>query len=115
MPASGSLLAQTRPSGTTAATAYTATARTEITRLVIANVSGSSATCRLFHDDDGTTYDQTTALLYDATIAGGESLVWGDNPDGAGIIVAPGGTIGVRTGTASAFTFTLYGITQGQV
>lgn len=117
--APASQLAQTRPANTTAATAFTAVARTEITLIVIANTTASAATARLFHDDDGTTYDQTTALLYDVTVPANSSLFITAETLGSGLTVnnskSPGvaaGTIGVRTGTNNALTFTLYGVVQ---
>ncbi len=77
--APSSLLAQVRPSNTTAATAFTASLRTEITRILVANTSASAATLRLFH------------------------------LDGAGITLLPSGTLGVRSGTGNALTFNVYG------
>lgn len=106
-------LAQTRPSSTTAATAYTAPSgtRVEIKKIVIANVTGSSATYRLFHDDDGTTYDQTTALAYDVSVPANSSHVWSAQEDD-GIGLRAGGSVGVRTDTSNALTFTIYGVVQ---
>jgi hypothetical protein len=37
--------------------------------IVIANTTGSDATVSVFIDDDGTTYDQSTALMYEVSIA----------------------------------------------
>ena len=105
----GTLLAQTRPANTTAATAYTASIQTEITRILVANTTVLAATFRLFHDDDGTTYDQTTALYYDESIAANTTKVINMEAQGCGLFVAKSGTIGVRTGTADALTFSLYG------
>lgn len=114
-----SQLAQTRPGSTTAATAFTAVARTEITLIVIANTTAAAARARVFHDDDGTTYDQTTAILYDVVVPANSSLFIAAETLGAGLTVnnskSPGvaaGTIGVRTDTNDALTFTLYGIVQ---
>lgn len=105
----GSLLAQARPANTTAATAYTASIQTEITRIVVANTSGGAATFRIFHDDDGSTYDQTTALYYDIAAAADTTYTIEAAGQGTGLFVAPTGTIGVRTSVNSAFTFSLYG------
>jgi len=49
--APGNLLGQSRLSNTTAAALYTAIVRTDITRLIVANTTGSAATFRLFHDE----------------------------------------------------------------
>ena len=104
----GSLLAQTRPSNTTAATAYTAVVHTEITRIVVCNTTGSAATYRLFHHNSGSTYDQTTALRYDVSIAANAFAEVVSEP-GSGIAISKTGTLGVQTGTGSALTFTVYG------
>lgn len=111
--AKSTLLAQTRPSSTTAATAYTAAAgtRTEIKKIVIANVTSSAATYRLFHHDSGTTYDQTTALAYDVSLPANSSHVWSATEDD-GISMRPGGTVGVQAGTGSAINFSIYGVVQ---
>ena len=110
--ASGQLLAQSRPANTSAATAFTASVRTEITSVVICNTTGSAATFSLYHDDDGTTFDQTTALVYAAAISANTTITVGAEGDGAGIHLTPGGSIGVQSGTSSALTFSIYGVTQ---
>ena len=113
MNAPGSQLAQSRPSGTTAVTAYTnANVRTEISRIYIANTTGSSAAFSLYHDDDGTTYSEATAIAFSAPIAANTVVSFGFEAVGGGITVAPGGSLGVKTGTANAITFTVYGVTQ---
>ena len=109
--APGFLLAQSRPSNTTAATLYTAGMKTEVTRIIIANTTGSAATFRLFHDDDGTTMDETTALIWDNSIATAnyvdiQAYLYG-------ITIAAGGSLGIRSGTGSALTFSAYGIVSG--
>ena len=42
--------------------------QTVIKSVVICNTAGVAKTWRLFHDEDGTTYDDTTALFYDKTV-----------------------------------------------
>ena len=108
--APGFLLAQSRPSNTTAATLYTAGMKTEVTRIIIANTTGSAATFRLFHDDDGTTMDETTALIWDNSIATANYVDIQAYLDGAGITIAAGGSLGIRSGTGNALTFSAYGI-----
>lgn len=107
------LLAQTRPSSTSAATAYTAPAgtRVEVKKIVIANTTGSAVTYRLFHHDTGTTYDQTTALAYDVSVPANSSHVWSAQEDD-GIGLRAGGSVGVRTDTNNALTFSIYGVVQ---
>lgn len=113
--ASGSQLAQARPAGTSAVTMFTATMRTEVTSLVIANNTGSAAAYSVYHDDDGTTYDETTCLAFTVSLAANTSTVlYAGNVPGGGIVVKSGGAIGIKTGTGNALTFTLYGVTESR-
>jgi len=109
--APGNLLAQSRLSDTNAATLYTATIKTEITRIIISNTTGSAATFRLFHDQGGSTYDESNALVYDFSIASGaffDSLQSFNT--GNGITLVPTDTLGIRSGTGNALTFNVYGV-----
>lgn len=108
--AAGFLAGQLRPANTTAATLYTATLKSEVTRILIANTTGSAATFRLFHDDDGTTMDETTALVWDNSIAAGAYVDLQAYLDGAGITIAAGGSLGCRSGTGNALTFSVYAV-----
>lgn len=100
-------LGQLRPANTTAASLYSPASNvTGIAKnLVVANTTATTATFRVFVDDDGTTYDQSTALFYDTPIAANTT-----------VFVAmylpmnnSAGNIAVRTDTANALTFTLSG------
>jgi len=100
-------LGQLRPADTNAASLYSPAASTTWIgkNLVICNTTGTAATARVFHDEDGTTYDETTALYWDLSVAANsttslQGFLSGSNASG---------NIGVRTGTANALTFTLYG------
>ena len=113
MNAPGSQLAQSRPSGTTAVTAYTnANVRTEVSRVYVANTTASDATFAIYHDDDGTTYSEATAIVFGATCPANGVIDFGFEAAGGGITIAPGGSPGVKTGTANAITFSVYGVTQ---
>lgn len=112
MHASGQQLAQTRPNPTSAQSAYTAVLHTEITKIIICNTTGSAANASLFHDDDGSTFDQTTALIYAKSVPANDFIVVELAGPGGGLQVAPDGEIGIQTGTADALTFTIYGITE---
>ena len=103
----GKQLGQLRPANTTAATIYTPADRfnVNITSITIANTSGSAATYRLFHDEDGTTYDATTALKWDINLPADTSVEIDLNLWMADVA----GNIAVRTSVNSALTFTLYG------
>ena len=107
----GKQLAQVRPANTTAVSAYSPDAdiRTEILHILICNTTGSAATFRLFHDDDGTTYDETTALYWDNTINANASVSIAYE-EGQGLwLINAASNLAVRTGTNNALTFTLYG------
>jgi len=110
MSAQGSQLAQVRPSGTSASAVFTATIPTEVTRVFISYTTGSAAAFSLYHDDDGTTYDQTTALFYGVSVAANTTTEFQCNP-GAGIQMRAGGALAVQTDTGNALTFSIYGIT----
>ena len=99
-------LGQLRPADTNAASLYSPTGESAIIKsLIICNTTATAATFRIFLDDDGTTYDQTTALFYDTNINGNETVeidtYWPMNNSA--------GNLAVRTGTSSALTFTAFG------
>lgn len=100
-------LGQLRPADTTAAAVYTKVqdATVWLDQLFICNTTASSADFRVFHDDDGTTYNETTALFFDEALAANTTRVL----DLKMYMSTASGTIGVRTDTNSALTFTLYG------
>ena len=101
-------LGQHRINSTTATSLYSPGASTQaiVKSIVITNTSGAAATYRLFHDDDGTTYDETSALAWDVSIGAGEVVVFE-----AGILMDDSsGNIATRTSVANALTFTAYGV-----
>jgi hypothetical protein len=110
--ASGFQIAQNRPSGTTATSVYTATMITEVTRIIICNTTSSAADFSLYHDDDGSTFDETSALHFAQTVPPYSTVTIEAGNMGAGLMVTGSGQIGVQTSTSNALTFTLYGITQ---
>lgn len=113
--ASGSQLAQSRPSNANTATLFTATLGTEITSLVIANTSNASATYSVYHDNDGTSYDESTALYFGVSLGANTStVVLPSQGPGTGFTVASGGSIGIKSGTGNALTYTLYGVTEAR-
>ena len=99
-------LGQLRPANTTAASLFSPTSGEVLVKTVtVANVSAASAKFRVFHDDNGTTYDETTALFWDVEVPVGTSAVIEINV----MMDDASGNLGVRTDTASAFNFTVYG------
>tara|TARA_R110000751_G_scaffold25855_2_gene69720 strand:+ start:149 stop:496 length:348 start_codon:yes stop_codon:yes gene_type:complete len=104
----GRILAQSRPSSTSATSAYAIAAhnRAEIRKIVVSNTSLNPATFRIFHDEDGTTYDETTSLFWDIPIDNGETVsleehFWMDG--------RKSGNFAVRSSASNALTFTVYG------
>lgn len=108
----GELLAQLRPSGTTAVTAYTAILRTEITLITIVITGGGNVALELYLDDDGTTYDNTTIISNVTKASAGDDIIFQARFAGGGIFVKPGGSIGVKTDTATDPNFSIWGVTQ---
>ena len=109
--AAGAQLAQVRPAGTTAVNLFTALMQTEITNIVLANVTSGAIVVSLFHDDDGSTFDQTTALYYQVTIAANSTLEIEANCIGAGFHMQKEGQLGIQVDTANALNATVYGLT----
>jgi len=103
-----SQLGQLRPANTTAVSIFSPRAKVlvQVVSLLVCNTTGTAATFRIFHDDDGTTYDETTSLFFDESCPANQTRkvieedVWMSNSSG---------NIAVATGTNSALTFTLYG------
>ena len=102
------VLAQLRPADTNAASFYSPpdNTSTELTKLVICNQTGSSATFRVFLDDNGTTYDETTAMFFDQPISA--NLTWVEDLRGWGMNDTAG-NLAVRSSVNNALTFTLFG------
>ena len=100
-------LGQSRNNDTNAHSVYSPAADVTaiITTIVLANTSSASATVRVFIDDDGTTYDQTTAIAYDILIAAGASeIIMGFFP-----MHDSSGNLAYQEGTANAITITVFG------
>ncbi len=106
----GKQLAQLEPADTNAASLYSpgSNVTAEIGRIFVANTTAGNLTYRIFHDDDGTTYDTATAIAYDIPILANrttlfqfEPPLWMSNPDG---------NLAVRSSSGGDITFTLYGL-----
>jgi len=104
-------LAQARENGTSAVSVL-ANGTDEVlavATVILCNQTGSNVTYRLFHDDDGTTYDETTALAWDVQLGPYQTdilclkAVLGGNQ--------AVGNFAYRTSTGDAITITLYGFT----
>ncbi len=101
-------LGQLRPANTTAASLYSPGASTTaiIKSIVVCNQTASAAKFRIFLDDDGTTYDESTALFFDITIGANST----DQIDTFYAMNDANGNLAVRTDTNSAITFTAFGV-----
>jgi len=101
-------LGQHRINSTTATSLYSPGASTTaiVKSIVICNQSGTADTFRLFVDDDGTTYDETTAVYFDVAIAADTTIqidtFWPMNDSS--------GNLATQNATANALTFTAFGV-----
>ena len=103
------MLGQLRPLDTNPASIYSpSTGRIGIIRhIVVCNTSGVAATYRVFLDDDGTTYDESTAIYWDNAIGANATILtlaqgWAMRNSG--------GNLAVRSSAASALTFSIFGV-----
>ena len=103
----GQQLAQSRPSNTANTSLYSPAAdiAAEITHIFVMNWNPASATFRIFHDEDGSTYNQATALFYDVSVPGNTTL----QLETTIFMLNSSGNLAVQTGTANGLTFTAYG------
>ncbi len=106
-------LGQLRPANTTAASLYSPGIDiiTRIYVIIVCNVTGSPVDYRIFHDEDGTTYDQTSALHYDIALPANTTdvVTFGQGDNGGIWMNNSSGNIAVRTATSSSLNFTCYG------
>ena len=100
-------LAQSRPAGTTAASIYSPAASTEtlIKTIIIANVSAGSMKYSLFVDDNGTTYDESTAIAWEVSLAKGNTIII----DGNIMMNDSAGNLAFKVDIASSATCTVFG------
>ena len=109
--AQGSRLAVVRPDSTDAATAFTASLPTEVTRVFVCNTSGVARKFRLFHGNSGDGFDEDNALFWDVVVDADTTYeVFSDAPN-AGVTMGAGDMIGVRSDLADGLTFSIYGVT----
>ncbi len=102
-------LGQLRPANTTAASLYSPGAGviTRVMTLLICETAGAIAEFRVFVDDNGSVYDETTALFWNFVIAANGTIRLRD----LDIFMNDStGNLGVRTDTNNALTFTAFGI-----
>lgn len=109
----GVILAQSRPANTNAASVYSpgSGVQAEITQILVCNTTSNTPTYRIFLDNDGSTFDETTALYFDNAMAANstEELI----QHGSWWITDPSGNLGVRSSAANEITFTFFGVEHG--
>lgn len=101
-------LAQARENSTNAVSVYSPpNARTTaiVKTIIICNSTAGAIAVRLFLDDDGSTYDQSTALLYDYSIAANSYV----ELNGFYPMSDSDGNLAYRSATANALTITIFG------
>lgn len=102
------VLAQSRPAGTSAVQAYSPSDNTRalIKRIIVVNTTGSAVGAYAYIDTDGTTFDETTAILWNESVAANHSISI-EFEDYTELEAA--GAIGVRHSTGNAINFTIIG------
>ena len=100
------MLGQLRPANTTAASLYAPAANVTaiIKTIFVANTSSSVALFCIFVHNTGTTYDETTALFWDVSIASHATV----ELNSFLAMNNSAGHLAVRTDTANALTFTFF-------
>lgn len=103
----GTILAQSRPADANAVSVYSppTSIKTEITRILVCNTTANTPSFRIFLDNDGTTYDQSTALYYDKAMAANDTTII----EGSLWMTNSAGNLAVRTSAANELTFTVFG------
>ena len=102
------MIAQLRPPNTTMTNLYSSPVGllTVITGICVVNTSNASKAFRLCYDDDGSTFDESTALYWDKPIDKAETflvqLQIAVNHQNAG-------NLGFRSSGANALTITMFG------
>lgn len=107
-PFKGKLLAQSRPSGTGAASIFTLSATqagAQVHQIIVCNTTGSSANYSIFFSL-GTTYDQTTALFYATVLAANTTNIINIE---LSLFRGAGANLAVQSGTGSAITYSVFG------
>jgi len=105
-------LAQSRPATTSAVSILNNARPWEVDLIVICNTTNQPADFSIFHDADGTTYDQSTALVYQAAINPNDTVH--HEPKIPIANVDGNGNLAVQTDTAIALTFSVYGTIHGE-
>jgi len=100
-------LGQLMPTNTTATSILSPTRGFEyrVDVIYITEVAGGTATYRVFVDDDGTTYSNATAIVFDTAAVANAAV----RLEGPFYLNNPSGNLAVRSSIASNLTFTAFG------
>lgn len=104
-------LAQSRPSNTSAASIVNDTRPWQVDLILVTNTSENNVAATIYHDANGTTYDESTAIVWAAQIKPNDTAYFEFNIPITNI--DSNGNLAVKSGAASALTFTVYGTLQG--
>ena len=102
----GKILVQSRFVPTTAASIYTVPtgSTTEVQTIVVCNTTASNAEIYIFIDEDGTTYDESTALFWQTDITLDSTTIFDTT-----LWLPQGANLAVNVETTIAITFTFFG------
>jgi hypothetical protein len=100
-------LGQARENSTNAVSVYSPGASTTaiVKGIFVCNQSGADAQVRVFVDDDGTTYDESTAIIWDITVPADSVL----DIDTFVAMNDANGNLAYRSSVANALTITVFG------
>ncbi len=101
------MLGQVRPSSTVAEQIYSPERAGKLRGFYITNTTDSTVTASIFINNEGTTYDESTAILWDTIIPAGEPVEV-EMIDGL-VLNNPSASVGVKSSSGNALTFTLWG------
>ena len=101
------LLGQGRPADTNPLSILTVVRGYEyrVDLIMVCEQAGGTPTYRIFIDDDGTTYDVTTAIVYDVALSANQSF----RLEGPFYMGTAAGNLAVRSSVLSQITFSAFG------
>jgi hypothetical protein len=99
-------VAQARENSTNAVSVFSPGAgETHLLLITVANTSGALAELTIYHDNDGTTYDETTAIRWGISISDGQEYTL------KGLLMSnSSGNLAYKTSVANALTITVYSV-----
>lgn len=99
-------LAQNRPDGTSATQVYQPDNYAEISVITITNTTASAVDYSMYIDQNGTTYDESTAIAFSVELPANSTTIWDlENP----IPLFSNGNLAIQSSVADALNFSIYG------